>query len=111
MKTGPGNAAGIQDADGKDEEHIGSCEIKHIEKQVYKPEKNGRVQLPGFVETVRDTFEQLSTDIDDQNSQERTVQPDGKTGPEKIVPHDDNQDQYTGYRKAVVHGKRYLSKL
>ena len=45
--------------------------------------------FPGFIQAWGDALKQLQPDIDDQNREERAVQPDLQPGPEEIVAHDD----------------------
>ena len=58
---------------------------------------------PGFVQPRGDGLEDLGEDGNDQDREKSAVQADGQPRPEKVVAHDDNQDQEGRDQEAVVH--------
>ena len=61
------------------------------------------MKVPCLVQTVGDAFQQFRTDVDHQNGQKGTVEADRQPWTEKIISHDDHQDQHAGKNKAVIH--------
>ena len=66
------------------------------------------METPGFIQAERNTLEKLRADIDYQTGQESAVQTDRQPRTEKIITHDDYQDQHAGENKAVVHSLRFF---
>ena len=58
---------------------------------------------PGFIQPGGNGFKNLSADINGQDCEKRTVQTDGQAGTEKIVAHDEDQNEQARDQKAVVH--------
>ena len=58
---------------------------------------------PGFVQPVRDIVKQHRENVDHQDREERAVQADRDTRPEKIVPHNHQQNEQAWNRKTVIH--------
>ena len=57
----------------------------------------------GFMQARGNCFEDLGADINGQDGEKRTVQTDGQAGTEKIVAHDEDQNEKARDQKAVVH--------
>ena len=105
MQRGTIDSAGIQNADGKNKEHISPGQEENEEKGIHDPKENGGMHLPCFIQTERHVLKKFRADINNQDRQKSTVQTDRQTGTKKIVPHDDDLDQHTGHSKAIVHGR------
>ena len=93
----------VQHADREHEEHIGADKRENVIQQVYDPEQGRRVLGPGLIQPIGDALKDLCADVDRQDGEERAVQADRKPRPEKIVAHNDYQNEHAGNNKAVVH--------
>ena len=58
---------------------------------------------PGFVQPAGEGFEQFCGYMNYQDGKKSAVKPDRQPWAEKIIAHDDDQDQHAGYQEAVVH--------
>ena len=103
MQPGAADATGVQNTDSEDKEHVGPREVKKEEQHAEKPQEPGRVFCPGFIQPGGNGFENLGADINRQNREKRPVQTNGQAGTEKIIAHDEDQDEQTRDQEAVVY--------
>ena len=100
---GPEQCFRVQHADGEDEEHVGTDKGEDIIKDIDHPQQFGSMLRPGFVQPEGSNLQDLCADVNDQNGKESPVQTDRQSRPEKVVTHDDQQDQHAGENEAVIH--------
>ena len=59
--------------------------------------------IPGFVQPRGGGLEDFGEDVNNQDREKSAIQTDGQPGPEKVIAHDDNQDQDCRDEETVVH--------